>query len=41
MFHITNILAAFIGKKESNMVTAQICEWASTKRQLILVMYVR
>jgi len=36
-----DILAAFTGKRDSNMVTAPLWEWASTERQRFLVLWVR
>ena len=34
---ITNVLAAFIGKRDCNTATAQFWEWASTERQQFVV----
>ena len=36
---IINVLAAFVGKREGNMVTAPVWKWASTERQRFCVLH--
>jgi len=36
---IINILAAFVGKREGDMVTAPVWKWASTERQRFCVLH--
>jgi hypothetical protein len=36
---IINLLAAFVGKGEGDMVTAAVCKWASTEHQRFWVLH--
>jgi len=38
---VTDVLAAFVGKRDSNTVTAPFTEWESTERQRFVVLSLR